>query len=68
METHKLFGVTKEVANAMMDTMTHREYLRVGVALMNRIQKLTVQSVQDKDFKYRTKAINNYEKWSKNAK
>jgi len=64
MTTSKLFGVSGEVAKALK-LMPHIEYLEIGICLMNRIQVKTVKAVQDADFKYRAKAISNYEKWLK---
>ena len=63
MITSELFGVTPEVARAMKDTLTHNEYLKVGIALMSRKQVEKVDEYSSANFKYRAKAIKNYEEW-----
>ncbi len=64
MTTAKLFGVTPKVTTALKD-MPHIEYLKVGVALMNRVQLEQIDTHTSEEFKYRAKAISNYEKWLK---
>ena len=64
MKTSALFGVTTEVVQALK-LMPHVEYLEVGVALMNRVQVKQIDSHTSEEFKYRAKAIENYEKWLK---
>lgn len=63
MKSSKLFGVSPEVARAMKHTMVQEEYLAVGIALMNRVQVKEVDNYNSEEFKYRAKAIKNYEKW-----
>ena len=63
MTTSELFGVSEGVAKALK-LMPHIEYLSIGIALMNRVQKATVDEHESVEFKYRAKAIKNYELWS----
>jgi len=63
MITSDLFGVPPEVAQAMQCTMNHKEYLKVGIVLMERVQVETIDDYDSDDFKYRSKAIANYRKW-----
>jgi len=65
MTTDLLFGVPPEVAQAMQCTMIHKDYLRVGIALMTRLQKENIDDYNSNEFKYRAKSISNYEKWIK---
>ena len=66
MKTYELFGVTPEVAKAMEETMITRDYRLVGISLMNRVQKIEAEiDYNSKSYKYRAKAIANYEKWTK---
>lgn len=63
MKTSDLFGVSEEVAQALKDTQSHIEYLEIGIALMNRVQKKIVDNYQSDEFVYRAKAIKDYEEW-----
>jgi len=65
MKTEDLFGVPPEVAQKMKETMTHTEYLKVGVVLMERLQVQSIDEYDSDEFKYRSKAISNYDKWIK---
>jgi len=64
MTTAELFGVSDGVAKELYK-MSHVEFLRIGIALMNKVQEEIVDSYLSEEFKSRAKAIKNYEKWLK---
>lgn len=64
MKTTELFGVSSGVVRELKK-MPHEDYLLIGIALMNVVQKKQVDSYQSKEFIYRANAIKNYEKWVK---
>ena len=47
----------------MRSTLSHDEYLRRGIVLMNNTQVAQINNYNGSDFRYRAKAIRNYEKW-----